>query len=490
MERLGLPDRPLLAMNRSTLILALSLVASTSFAGPRGPLVSVPAKSIQEVFATHVATVDANGQIGPFHAIPQTQSSRDVPNMVMAWDSMSTSATTLGAYTNGVYGPHPGPVRLFSDNYRNFQFLNDITVSPTGARRFGRFVRVGAFVNPNGTGVAGGSAPIAVRVTATTGFDSNGDGPAIQGPLSSIVATFPTQTSGSKYFTIDLRSDLTETALSLPNGSGGLWVEFGTVAAGQFEPLAFPFAIQPLLSNMLSAGEPLFPGSNPSLSSNWQWDDDGDIAFGIGNPDYIFQDFTNTNSGGGQFAELYDYDDTVRGVLQGAVAVFADTNVRTISGTISFGDLPVGAPKPKSARVIVALSSTNEVVAEQTVALGANGEYTAMDPNQGTGGVYKVLVKSSHWLQKQTTATTTGGSVTGRNVSLINGDINGDNSVDLLDYFALSDAYNLDSSAAGWSYPGLDGSKLKDADLNEDDSVDLLDYFILSDRYNLIGDEL
>jgi hypothetical protein len=477
-------------MNRSTFVLALSLVAGVSFAGPRGPLVSVPVKSIQEVFATHVASVGGDGTIGAFHSIPRFNQSRNVPNMVMAWDSMSTSATTLGAYTNGVYGAHPGPVRLFSDNYRNFQFLNDVTLSPAGVRRFGRYVRVAAFVNPNGTGVAGGSAPIAVRVTATSDFDSDGAGPAIRGPLSSIVATFPTQTSGSKYFTIDLRSDLTETALSLPNGSGGLMVEFGTVSAGQFEPLAFPFAIQPLLSNMLSPGESLFPGTNPSLSSNWQWDDDGDIAFGIGNPDYVFQDFTNTDTGGGQFAELYDYDDSVRGVLQGAVAVFADTNVRTISGTISFGDLPVGAPKPKSARVIVALASTNAVLADQVVALGANGEYTAMDPNQSAGGVYKVLVKSSHWLQKQTTATTTAGSVTGRNVSLMNGDINGDNSVDLLDYFRLSDAYNLDSTAPGWAYPAIDGSQLREADLNEDGSVDLLDYFILSDRYNQVGDEL
>jgi hypothetical protein len=64
--------------------------------------------------------------------------------------------------------------------------------------------------------------------------------------------------------------------------------------------------------------------------------------------------------------------------------------------------------------------------------------------------------------------------------SLLNGDVNGDNSVDLLDYFALSDAYG---SSVG------DPTFNAEADLNGDDSVDLLDYFILSDNYGLEGDE-
>ncbi len=65
-----------------------------------------------------------------------------------------------------------------------------------------------------------------------------------------------------------------------------------------------------------------------------------------------------------------------------------------------------------------------------------------------------------------------------QNLSFVNGDINGDDSVDLLDYFDLSDAYN---TAVG------DPSFLDVADLNGDLSVDLLDYFILSDSYNLTG---
>lgn len=65
--------------------------------------------------------------------------------------------------------------------------------------------------------------------------------------------------------------------------------------------------------------------------------------------------------------------------------------------------------------------------------------------------------------------------------TLIGGDANGDNSVDLLDYFDLSDSYNLAEGDSGYN---------ASADFNGDGSVDLLDYFILSDSYNLTGDEL
>lgn len=65
-----------------------------------------------------------------------------------------------------------------------------------------------------------------------------------------------------------------------------------------------------------------------------------------------------------------------------------------------------------------------------------------------------------------------------QNLSFVNGDINGDDSVDLLDYFDLSDSYNTSQG---------DPTFLEFADLNGDLSIDLLDYFILSDSYNLTG---
>jgi hypothetical protein len=61
------------------------------------------------------------------------------------------------------------------------------------------------------------------------------------------------------------------------------------------------------------------------------------------------------------------------------------------------------------------------------------------------------------------------------------GDANADNSIDLLDYFALSDAYNSVPGTTVWN---------PNADFNFDGSVDLLDYFVLSDNYNTTGAEI
>jgi hypothetical protein len=62
---------------------------------------------------------------------------------------------------------------------------------------------------------------------------------------------------------------------------------------------------------------------------------------------------------------------------------------------------------------------------------------------------------------------------------MVNGNANDDDSVDLLDYFVLSDTYNLGLGDAGYN---------DSADFNGDNSVDLLDYFILSDSYNKESD--
>jgi hypothetical protein len=95
--------------------------------------------------------------------------------------------------------------------------------------------------------------------------------------------------------------------------------------------------------------------------------------------------------------------------------------------------------------------------------------------------VYDVYFKTSHWLKKKVSNVVINGVGTDNvNVTLRNGDILPDNSVDLLDYFGLSDSYNLALGDAGFNPM---------ADLNGDDSVDLIDYFVLSDQYNTSGDD-
>jgi len=72
-------------------------------------------------------------------------------------------------------------------------------------------------------------------------------------------------------------------------------------------------------------------------------------------------------------------------------------------------------------------------------------------------------------------------------LDIYGGDVTRDQSVDLVDYFALSDAYGMEAGDPGWfSYGTVLGGNA--SDLNRDGTVDLLDYFIMSDGYGHSGD--
>lgn len=126
----------------------------------------------------------------------------------------------------------------------------------------------------------------------------------------------------------------------------------------------------------------------------------------------------------------------------------------------------------------VLLPGTDTVVESIATYVGASDEYTTTLMSRGT---FDIGIRGSHWLRSRlTNVTITEGTPLSLDaVVLRNGDVNGDNSIDLLDYFRMSDAYNTVKFD-----PLFDAS----ADLNGDDAVDLLDYFILSDNYNIFGD--
>lgn len=101
--------------------------------------------------------------------------------------------------------------------------------------------------------------------------------------------------------------------------------------------------------------------------------------------------------------------------------------------------------------------------------------------------MYEIDTKPKGFLRRKVTVDLTTGSTVAP-LNLLAGDIDNTNTIDLLDYFALSEHYGLDSSWPFWNTIGVIGSAPVDADLNRDESVDLLDYFILSSNYGLEGD--
>jgi len=155
--------------------------------------------------------------------------------------------------------------------------------------------------------------------------------------------------------------------------------------------------------------------------------------------------------------------------------LFAPT---TLSGKIDFGPSGYTGTVSTVTGVVELADLSDNVVETAPLVLDGAGNFSITTRLRGN---HKVFVKPSHWLRKLcgTVNLTKNPSAVGTHI-VLNGDITtDDNSVDLLDYFALSDSYNLVLGDSGFNSM---------ADLNGDDSVDLLDYFILSDNYNLVGD--
>lgn len=89
-------------------------------------------------------------------------------------------------------------------------------------------------------------------------------------------------------------------------------------------------------------------------------------------------------------------------------------------------------------------------------------------------GLAQIRVRSPHFLHRRTGFVTLGYESASLYVPLVNGDVNGDNEVEIGDYAILSANFGL-ANAVG--------------DLNGDGAVDIGDFSILSNNFGLIGDD-
>lgn len=111
-----------------------------------------------------------------------------------------------------------------------------------------------------------------------------------------------------------------------------------------------------------------------------------------------------------------------------------------------------------------------------TIALQNNGSYLLTDIDIG---LYDISFKASHWLRKTITNVAVYEDTT-VNVSLINGDVDGDNDVDLRDLNLLAKAIGSRPNTHRWN---------PNADLNGDNKVNVKDIKILRNNLGLVGDE-
>jgi hypothetical protein len=92
---------------------------------------------------------------------------------------------------------------------------------------------------------------------------------------------------------------------------------------------------------------------------------------------------------------------------------------------------------------------------------------------------YQLAIKGSKWLQKDVDVDASGGDVSGVTATLLTGDVNNDNKVDIIDLGVLADAFNSTPTGSQWN---------ANADLNGDDKVNILDLGLLADNFGKQGD--
>jgi probable HAF family extracellular repeat protein len=160
--------------------------------------------------------------------------------------------------------------------------------------------------------------------------------------------------------------------------------------------------------------------------------------------------------------------------VQHAVLLTPDAGLK---GTVTLQDFEGDVT---AVPVVVEIRSpgTTTVLQRQTITLSAGGSFSIVSSLVGT---YDVAAKASHWLRKtiRNVVFTGNGYVGGLSFSLINGDVNGDNVINLADLDAIAEAWHSTPGAKNWN---------ANADLNGDGTVNLEDWDIAARNWRLAGD--
>lgn len=225
-------------------------------------------------------------------------------------------------------------------------------------------------------------------------------------------------------------------------------------------------------SNLIRPRNPFtvwyFNGSDGSLISAYdhQFANNADYPVKVlfdadGNAIAVGDTFNNNNGIGDMVALKYRR-------LSGARPLAGRIGLQDYSGPIQ--DLLV--------RIEMRSPGTAQVLEQRLVLLRADGSFSFQSALPS--GTYDVTAKASHWLRKrQASVFFSNGGASGIEISLTNGDINGDNVISLGDYSLLRQAFGTAPGSPAWNPM---------ADLNGDGTVSLADYAILRLNFGGIGD--
>lgn len=146
-----------------------------------------------------------------------------------------------------------------------------------------------------------------------------------------------------------------------------------------------------------------------------------------------------------------------------------------VSGKLVFEDLSGLATTLNPITLQLRNEGTTTVFKEILVNIDADTVYTFDSP---VAGRYDVAVKHLNWLRGIRTVVVGVSDLGAQNVLLNNGDLNGDNTVNVVDFLALRQAFGSAPGAGNWNPM---------ADLNKDGFVSVADFLILRKNFGRTG---
>jgi|GEM_PF-6853368 len=275
----------------------------------------------------------------------------------------------------------------------------------------------------------------------------------------------------------------------------GLWVcqddwiqpEFGATPGGYMYYKQYPDGLAITWVNVRQAPVTLGAFTNTFQAFLYT---NGDIAFGYGQMNrtelYVaginkgtlsqYSSFTGVNVGQTAFGEtgvpptinlrtyLFRYDGTN----------YQPSRAYTLSGTITLQSLVATAP---TQTITLTFQPTdNSGSFSRTVSVDSTGAFSVPVLPAKT---YNVRVKGAKWLAKLKALDTTAGNITAWNTTLLSGDANDDNAVDIGDLLPLIAKYNTVQNVN----PGYSEA----VDFNGDGAIDIGDLLLLIGNYNQLG---
>ena len=171
---------------------------------------------------------------------------------------------------------------------------------------------------------------------------------------------------------------------------------------------------------------------------------------------------------------------TLTATLDGATqtaALRVTPNVITVGGVVTLEGL---ASNASDQTITFTFRPTSGAASfNRTAAIGQGAVFSFGDIPPGN---YTLHVKGDKYLAANLPVNAPNHSVTGLSLLLRAGDANNDNSVDVLDFGVLVNAYGTDSAVANGGYD-------PNADFNGDGRVDVLDFGLLVNNYGTFGDQ-